>query len=63
MNTKLLSMIFLITLAVVCAVVMVPLALIWALNTLFPPLSIPVTWATWGAMLLLAAVFTAGASK
>ena len=35
------------------AVVGMPLATIWALNTLFPILAIPVTLETWAAVVLL----------
>ena len=38
---------------------LVPLAVIWALNTLFP-LGIETTWATWLAVLVLLAVARAG---
>lgn len=34
-----------------------PLALIWALNTLFPALAIPVTLETWLAAFLIPAAF------
>lgn len=38
---------------IVVAVVGGPLAGIWSLNTLFPIVSIPYTWETWLAFLLL----------
>lgn len=38
------------------AVVIGPVATIWALNTLFPALAIPVTFETWAAAFLLSAV-------
>ena len=31
----------------------IPLALVWALNTLFPMLNIPFTFSTWAAALVL----------
>lgn len=34
-------------------VVVGPLALLWALNTLFPVLAIPYNFYTWGAVVLL----------
>ena len=37
-----------------------PLALIWALNTLFPVLAIPYTWQTWLASALVAATVSKG---
>ncbi len=63
MDTRSMALIFLIVAVAVCAVIFVPLLLIWALNTLFPTLAIPVTWHTWAAMLFLSAVLTARASK
>ena len=38
------------------AVVLMPLATIWALNTLFPVLAIPTTFDTWMATVILAGV-------
>ena len=41
-------------LALLVAVIIVgPLLGIWSLNTLFPVLTIPYTWETWAAFLLL----------
>lgn len=37
-------------------VIIGPLATIWALNTLFPALAIPVTLETWAAALILSGV-------
>ena len=45
-------------LALLIAVIAVgPLASIWALNTLFPVLTIPYTLETWAAMALVGGVF------
>lgn len=41
----------------VAIVVGTPLALIWALNTLFPALAIPFTLETWFAAFIIPAVF------
>ena len=38
---------------IVIAIVIGPLLGIWALNTLFPVLTIPYTWETWLALALL----------
>ncbi len=43
---------------VVLGIVFGPLAVIWALNTLFPVLAIPYTFKTWLAILVLSAVLT-----
>jgi hypothetical protein len=43
---------------VVLGIVFGPLAVIWALNTLFPVLAIPHTFKTWLAILVLSAVLT-----
>lgn len=51
-----------VVLLVLVALWLVPLALIWSLNTLFM-LSIGYTWETWAAMLLLSAVLSASASR
>jgi hypothetical protein len=37
-------------------IVIVPLASIWSMNTLFPTLAIPVTFDTWMAALILGGV-------
>jgi len=34
-------------------IIIAPLATIWALNTLFPVLAIPLSWETWLAALVL----------
>ena len=46
---------YIIGVALVVAVIVIvgPLAAIWALNTLFPILAIPVTLETWAAVVLL----------
>jgi hypothetical protein len=41
----------------VVAVALGPILMIWALNTLFPVLAIPLTWETWTAAFLLSAPF------
>ena len=43
---------------VVFAVVVGPLAGIWAINTLFPALAIPFTWQTWLAYFIIVAPVT-----
>jgi hypothetical protein len=40
----------------IAIVVIAPVATIWALNTLFPALAIPLTFETWCAAFLLSAV-------
>lgn len=62
MNTNVMGTVFLIVVVVGLALIFVPLALIWALNTLFPALLIPYTWSTWFAMLLITGVLSARAS-
>ena len=37
-------------------IVLVPIATIWSLNTLFPALAIPVSFETWAAALVLGSV-------
>jgi len=43
---------------VVLGIIFGPLAVIWALNTLFPVLVIPYTFKTWLAILVLSAILT-----
>lgn len=43
----------LIALAVIALIISSPLATIWALNTLFPMLSIPYSFVTWLAVIVL----------
>ena len=45
--------------AIVILVCLGPLATIWALNTLFPVLSIPFTFDTWCAAVILGGLFSA----
>lgn len=52
MNTKTAGIIFMAFL-IVFIVVLGPLAMLWALNTLFPVLAIPYNFYTWGAVVLL----------
>jgi len=49
--------ILLVILLVIVLVVIGPLLTIWALNTLFPVLSIPYTLETWSAAVILAGLF------
>ena len=42
---------------VVLLVLLGPLLVIWALNTLFPVLAIGYTWQTWLAVLIMSAFF------
>jgi hypothetical protein len=52
---------YLIIIAIVLAVVIVmPIASIWSLNTLFPALAIPVNINTWCASLILGGVVGGG---
>ena len=53
--TKILGVVAVIAL-IVFLIAIGPLAIIWALNTLFPVLAIPYTGWTWLAALILAAV-------
>jgi hypothetical protein len=50
---------YLIGIVIVAALVIVggPIAAIWALNTLFPALAIPLTLETWLAAFIIQAVF------
>lgn len=48
--------VLLIILLIVTLVVLMPLATIWSLNTLFPVLAIPMTFDTWCASLILGGV-------
>ena len=52
MTSALIKLIFGITLIVI-AIALGPILGIWALNTLFPMLNIPLTWETWAAFALL----------
>lgn len=58
-------MLDLIFILIIIAVIAIgPLAVLWALNTLFPALAIPYTFWTWLATLILASVVRAeGPSK
>ena len=38
----------------------VPIILIWSLNTLFPVLAIPYTFQTWVAIVLVVLIFSSG---
>jgi hypothetical protein len=52
MTSALIKLIFGITLIVI-AIALGPILGIWALNTLFPVLHIPLTWETWAAFGIL----------
>ena len=54
--------IFILLLLAVLIVLCAPLALIWALNTLFPILAIPYTIETWAATVLLSNISKAAIS-
>lgn len=51
------SKLFLAILFVVFLVVIGPIATIWSLNTLFPALSIPYSFETWLAIVVIGGVF------
>lgn len=51
------SKLFLAILFVVFLVVIGPIATIWSLNTLFPALSIPYSFETWLAIVIIGGVF------
>jgi hypothetical protein len=44
-------------LLIVFLVVVGPVLVIWALNTLFPVLAIGYTWETWAAVIIMSAFF------
>jgi len=48
---------------ILASVLALPIAYIWALNTLFPSLSIPYTFDTWLAMLLAHGFFHVTVSR
>jgi hypothetical protein len=50
------SKILIIIAVAIAIIVIAPVATIWALNTLFPALAIPLTFDTWCAAFLLSAV-------
>jgi hypothetical protein len=52
MTSALMKLILGITLVVI-AIALGPILGIWALNTLFPVLHIPLTWETWAAFAIL----------
>jgi hypothetical protein len=52
MTSALIKLILGITLIII-AIAIGPILGIWALNTLFPVLNIPLTWETWAAFALL----------
>ena len=54
--------IFILLLLAVLIVLGAPLALIWALNTLFPVLAIPYTIETWAAAFIIPAAFKTNVS-
>jgi hypothetical protein len=44
---------FLVIVVAIALIVLGPIAIIWAMNTLFPVLAIPYTFDTWCAVILL----------
>jgi len=50
------SKILLILLFALALIILIPVATIWSLNTLFPALAIPLTFDTWCAALILGGV-------
>jgi hypothetical protein len=48
--------ILLVVLVIVAFLVLIPIAAIWSLNTLFPVLAIPITLDTWMAAVVLGGV-------
>lgn len=42
---------------IIALVILGPAAVIWSMNTLFPALSIPLTFETWCAVVVLSSVF------
>lgn len=54
----------LIWIAIIVAMIVVgPLLTIWALNTLFPALTIPYTFETWCAVVIVGGVFKTNISR
>jgi hypothetical protein len=51
-NKDILTIVSILTLAIL-AIIFVPLATIWSLNTLFPVLSIPYTFYSWLAVIVM----------
>lgn len=47
----------LIIVAVIACLILVPWALVWSLNTLFPVLAIPYSFKTWAAALFIESIF------
>jgi hypothetical protein len=48
---------------VALVIFIVPLILIWSMNTLFPALAIPYTLETWAATIILSSIFKTTVSK
>ncbi len=44
-------------------ILLAPLAVIWAVNTLFPNVAIPYTFETWAASVIIGSVFGVGKVK
>ena len=44
-------------------ILLAPLAVIWAINTLFPGVAIPYTFETWAASVIIGSVFGVGKVK
>lgn len=52
-----------VVLVVIALFILAPLAVVWALNTLFPVLAIPYTFETWLAIVVLSGVFKTTVTK
>jgi hypothetical protein len=44
-------------------ILLAPLAVVWAVNTLFPPVAIPYSFETWAASVIICSVFGVGKVK
>ena len=62
MNTNTMATVFILVALAVLLIACTPIALIWAVNTLFGT-AIQVTLKTWGAALILSAPFAYSSSK
>lgn len=52
-----------VVLLVVALIVLIPFAVVWSLNILFPVLAIPYTFETWLAVIVLSGVFKTTVTK
>lgn len=55
--------VILVILLVVALIVVCPLAVIWALNTLFPEVGIPYDFPSWAAVVVLCLIFNGGGAR